>query len=243
MQTTAPVSAQEVIDGAGGRIFRVFPQQQLHWPATDPVVLWDNFDVDSSADFPEHTHRGFEIIMYMVVGGFSHKDETGLAKNIYEGEVLRFTTGRGASHSETPLGERAMGMQLWVNLPRHLKQTEPSAEAISADQVPVETHDWGTIRRIAGEGGAVQIITPIDYREFRFEQNGSYEYTLPDGWRALCYLLEGSAEFDQTALQPKQIGISESGTITINAEAGSRLFLVAGPQQHEQIRFYGPFVD
>ena len=238
-----PVSAQEVIDGAGGRIFRIFPQQQLHWPDTDPVVLWDNFDVDSSADFPEHLHRGFEIIMYMVVGGFSHKDATGLEKDIYEGEVLRFTTGKGATHSETPIGERAMGMQLWVNLPRKMKGIEPSAEMKGAENIPAETFDWGSIKRIAGDNGAIQINTPIDYRDFHFEKSGSYEYTIPEGWRAFGYLLDGSAEFGEIALKPKQIAIAETGTLTINATGDSRLFLVCAAKQNEQIRFYGPIVD
>lgn len=237
--------ARRTPEGVGAVMARAFPTDLLAWPDTDPFVLVDDFHVPPEASFPEHPHRGFEIITYMVQGGFAHRDSTGLEVACRAGGVMRITCGRGVSHSEYPLGdELTRGLQLWVNLPRRLKGLPPEAEAREPSDVPERTFTGGRARVVAGEGGAVQLHTPIRYVDLEFAGGGTWREELGADWTGILYVLEGAVHLgdERVARQSVAVVRGEPG-VEIRAALPARAAWIAGPRQREAIRMYGPFVD
>lgn len=224
---------------------RAFPTDRLAWPDTDPFVLIDDFHVPPDASFPEHPHRGFEIITYMVQGGFAHRDSTGLQVACRPGGVMRITCGRGITHSEFPLGETlTRGLQLWVNLPRRLKGLAPEAEAREPADVPEHTFAGGRVRVIAGEGGAVRLHTPIRYVDVQWAGGATWREELPADWTGILYVLEGSVSLGDRLVHRQSVAVvRDEPEVELRATEPARAAWIAGPRQHEAIRFYGPFVD
>lgn len=238
-------AAPWVPEGLGARMARAFPQPALHWPATDPFLLLDDFHVPPDASFPEHSHRGFEIITYIVQGGFAHRDSTGMAVEVRAGGVMRLTCGQGLRHAEYPVGtDLPRGLQLWVNLPRRLKPLPPEAEARPAEAVPEDSFPGGRRRRIAGAGGAVRIHTPLTYDALHLEAGASWKTTLPADWTGLVYLLDGQIRLNGQTLRPFHLAlVHDEARLPLQAERPSHLAWIAGPRQHEPVRLRGPFVD
>ena len=149
-------SAQAASDGDGVQLKRVIGTQQLNY--LDPFLLLDEFGSDRPLDyiggFPDHPHRGFETVTYMLAGKMRHKDSAGHSGVIETGDVQWMTAGRGIIHSEMPEQTQGMlaGLQLWVNLPAQYKMTEPKYQEYSAEQIPEETRDNNVrLKVIAGQ--------------------------------------------------------------------------------------------
>ena len=124
-------SARWTKEGRGATVRRIFPGPDIRH--LDPFVLLDDFGVRRPAGFPMHPHRGFEAFTYMIEGAFFHKDNLGNESEIFAGGTQRFTSGKGAWHSEMPSTDgRNRGLQLWVNLPRRLKPMPPDYEGTAA---------------------------------------------------------------------------------------------------------------
>src|SRR3977135_3912759 len=159
-EVTRVVQGAPTSDGAGVKLRRVIGQPQL--PELDPFLLLDEFGTDSPDDyiagFPEHPHRGFETVTYMLDGRMRHRDNHGHEGVLEPGGVHGMTAGRGIVHSEMPQQQegRMRGFQLWLNLPARDKMTEPKYQEFGPDRIPVAAAGAGVrVKVIAGQVGPV----------------------------------------------------------------------------------------
>ena len=245
-------------DGAGVKLTRVIGGPAL--PDLDPFLLLDEFGTDKAEDyiagFPEHPHRGFETVTYMLDGRMRHRDNHGNEGLLTSGSVQWMTAGRGLVHSEMPEQEsgRMRGFQLWVNLPAREKMTEPRYQEFAPDHIPVVAPAAGVeVKVIAGRvgdtvGPIVQPATDPVYLDIALQPGVAWEYALPDGHNAFAYVFEGAATVgegdDARALETAEMGVlGGGGALSLRAgEAGARLILVAGTPLREPVVRYGPFV-
>ena len=245
-------------DGAGVKLTRVIGGAAL--PDLDPFLLLDEFGTDKAEDyiagFPEHPHRGFETVTYMLDGRMRHRDNHGNEGLLTSGSVQWMTAGRGLVHSEMPEQEsgRMRGFQLWVNLPAREKMTEPRYQEFAPDHIPVVAPAAGVeVKVIAGRvgdtvGPIVQPATDPVYLDIALQPGVAWEYALPDGHNAFAYVFEGAATVgegdDARLLEAAEMGVlGGGGALSLRAgEAGARLILVAGTPLREPVVRYGPFV-
>jgi len=167
-QLGAVITGQNTSDGAGVKLKRIVSQQQQN--AFDPFILLDEFGSDQAADyiggFPDHPHRGFETVTYMLAGAMRHRDHLGNEGHLRVGDVQWMTAAHGIIHSEMPEQENGLlhGFQLWINLPAKEKMKPPHYQEFAAAQIPcVALADGGYIKVIAGEyqGGNQKISGPV----------------------------------------------------------------------------------
>lgn len=247
-------------DGAGVRLTRIIGRPGLG--ALDPFLLLDEFRSDRGADyiggFPDHPHRGFETVTYMLAGRMRHGDNQGNVGLLRPGSVQWMTAGRGIVHSEMPEQEDGLlqGFQLWVNLPAADKMTAPRYQDIEPEAIPVvEMGNGVTVKVIAGRVGDVKGAvdtgaTEPTYLDVHLPAGGAFDHAVPAGHNAFVYVYEGAATVgegsgggDQT-LARGQIGVLGTGNrIAVAAgDAATRLLIVAGKPLNEPIARHGPFV-
>ena len=252
------VRGQAASDGAGVRLTRVIGGAEL--PDLDPFLLLDEFGTDRAEDyiagFPDHPHRGFETVTYMLDGRMRHKDNHGNEGLLVPGSVQWMTAGRGLVHSEMPeqAEGRMRGFQLWVNLPAKDKMVAPRYQEFSADRIPVvQPADGVSVKVIAGRVGEVAgpIVQPATdplYLDVALAPGKSWEYALPEGHNAFAYAFEGSAALgdgaDARTLGAHEMGVLGGGDLLrLQAgDQGARLILVAGRPLREPVARHGPFV-
>ncbi|HEY7670999.1 MAG TPA: pirin family protein [Gammaproteobacteria bacterium] len=247
---------QPTSDGAGVRMTRVIGTPQLdHF---DPFLLLDEFRSDDPNDyiagFPDHPHRGFETVTYMLAGRMKHGDNQGNTGLLGPGSVQWMTAGRGIVHSEFPQQVEGLmwGFQLWVNLPASDKMTAPRYQDIQADQVPETTLAPGVRARVlTGELGGVAgpvtgVATEPIYYDLHVDKGRDYDVPLPSGHNAFIYIYAGNATVGATAtaLERGEIALLSHGdSVRIVADKDDcRLILVAARPLNEPIARYGPFV-
>ncbi|KAL6072581.1 Pirin, variant 2 [Balamuthia mandrillaris] len=149
------VQAMETEEGAGARVKRSIGTPKLS--DLDPFLMLDEFFVQPPAGFPDHPHRGFETVTYMLEGKFKHKDNKGHAGTIGPGDLQWMTAGRGIIHSEMPATEGVNhGLQLWINLAAKHKMTEPQYQELLAADIPMAREEGVLVRVIAGESCGVK---------------------------------------------------------------------------------------
>jgi len=245
-------------DGAGVRLTRVIGGPEL--PDLDPFLLLDEFGTDRAEDyiagFPDHPHRGFETVTYMLDGRMRHRDNHGNEGLLTSGGVQWMTAGRGLVHSEMPEQEsgRMRGFQLWVNLPAREKMTDPRYQEFGAERIPVAHPAAGVeVRVIAGRAGGVegpirQPATDPLYLDIILAAGSAWEYEVAAGHNAFAYVFEGQATVgeggDARLLETSELGVLGGGTrLVLRAGATpARLILVAGRPLREPVARYGPFV-
>jgi redox-sensitive bicupin YhaK (pirin superfamily) len=250
---------QPTSDGAGVRMTRVIGTPRLdHF---DPFLLLDEFRSDDPNDyiagFPNHPHRGFETVTYMLAGRMRHGDSQGNTGQLGPGSVQWMTAGRGIVHSEFPEQEEGLmwGFQLWVNLPAADKMTAPRYQDIPAERIPaVELGAGVTARVIAGrldgaEGPISAVATAPVYYDFSLEPGAEYEAEVPAGHNVFAYVFQGVAEIgpedDRQRIERGEIALLAEGAGVAMRGAGeeaARLILVGGRPLAEPIARYGPFV-
>ncbi|MFC5481121.1 pirin family protein [Massilia suwonensis] len=250
------ISGQFVMDGAGVKINRVLTntlQRRL-----DPFLMLDAFGSDKAGDyiagFPEHPHRGFETITYMLAGRMRHRDSGGNEGLITDGGVQWMTAGRGVIHSEMPEQNEGLmeGFQLWLNLPARDKLCEPWYRDIPNAEVPRFTTDAGaTVQVIAGAShgvaGAVQRegTEPV-YLDIELPAGASFEQPLPAGHNAFVYVFRGEAVVAGKGVPQTKMAILDNAEgadgVVVKASSPTRLLLIAGRPLKEPIAQYGPFV-
>ena len=249
------VVGQPTSDGAGVRMTRVIGTPRLD--NFDPFLLLDEFRSDNPNDyiggFPDHPHRGFETVTYMLAGNMKHGDNQGNTGHLGPGSVQWMTAGRGIVHSEFPEQEDGLmwGFQLWVNLPASDKMTAPRYQDIPAEDIPqVELAEGVNARVIAGELGGVSgpvsgVATQPIYFDIGLADDKSYTVNLPEGHNAFAYVFEGSAKIGAagTFIQRGEMALLTLGTeLKIEAVDACRCIVVAGRPLNEPIARYGPFV-
>ena len=245
-------------DGAGVKLTRVIGTPQLDM--LDPFLMLDEFGTDRAEDylagFPEHPHRGFETVTYMLDGRMRHKDNRGNEGLLVPGSVQWMTAGRGLVHSEMPEQQegRMRGFQLWVNLPASDKMVEPRYQEFAPERIPVATPADGVIVKvIAGrvgdiEGPISQPATGPVYLDVALEPGATWQVPLPEGHNAFAYVFEGAATLgwgeDARELQAHELAVLGGGELLdLRALASAaRLIVVAGRPLREPVARHGPFV-
>jgi len=250
------INGQAVTDGAGVKIKRVLTQPLQR--RLDPFLMLDAFGSDKPGDyiagFPEHPHRGFETVSYMIHGSMRHKDSAGNEGLITDGGVQWMTAGRGVAHSEMPEQTDGLmeGFQLWLNLPARDKMSAPWYRDIPSEQVPQFATDQGaTVRVIAGvshgvQGAVQRAATEPIYLDISLPANAVFEQSLPPGHNAFIYVFRGQVAVDQQDVPLQRMAIlansPDADGVRIVASQDSRVILVAGRPLGEPIAQYGPFV-
>jgi redox-sensitive bicupin YhaK (pirin superfamily) len=250
------LGGQFVMDGAGVKINRVLTQPLQR--RLDPFLMLDAFGSDKAGDyiagFPEHPHRGFETVTYMLAGRMRHRDSAGNEGLVSDGGVQWMTAGRGVAHSEMPEQNEGLmeGFQLWLNLPAKDKMCEPWYRDIPSEEVPRFTLPSGAeVQVIAGSShgidGAVQreATQPL-YLDIHLPEGVEFEQPLAAGHNAFFYVYRGEVVVDGKAVPQARMAILDNAQgadgVKIKAGADSRLILIAGRPLNEPIAQYGPFV-
>ena len=254
------VQGEDTQDGAGVRLTRVLSHDLQ--ARLDPFLMLDAFGSDNPGDyiagFPNHPHRGFETVTYMIAGRMRHKDSGGHEGLLQNGGVQWMTAGRGLTHSEMPEQEEGAmeGFQLWLNLAAKNKLCEPWYRDIQSEDIPeVMTPNKVLVRVIAGHAhgldGAVQRDTTAPlYLDLQFPHKAGavFEQPLPATHNAFVYVYRGGLDVVQgdnaTAVPIQRMAIltNEGDGLVLRAQANTRAILIAGQPLHEPIAQYGPFV-
>ena len=243
-------------DGAGVSLTRVLTgklQRRL-----DPYLMLDAFGSDDPDDyiagFPDHPHRGFETITYMLAGRMRHRDSAGHEGLLGDGGVQWMTAGSGVIHSEIPEQEDGVmeGFQLWLNLPAKNKMAKPWYKDFASGDIPeYVTAEGVTVRVIAGSSNGVsgavtrEVTEPI-YLDIHLPAGTSFSTALPAPHNAFIYTYRGATKVAGTQVDVQRMGILSNTEgadgITVSATEATRLILVAGKPLNEPIVQYGPFV-
>lgn len=232
--------AVSVPEGSGVTVKRLMPTEELR--NYDPFVLWDHFDIEAGG-FPEHPHRGFEAITYLFSGGMRHTDNLGNKGTVYAGGAQRFTAGRGIEHSEFPDGHAA-GIQLWINLPKRLKNIAPDYQQLEDHMISEIEEDGVNMRTIAGEDGAISLHTAVEYLDIRLKAGSEFRRSVAANWRGLIYIVEGEALVNlHSASAGEALLIEDISPVHIASGEGARLMWCFGAPHQEPIFQHGPFVD
>jgi quercetin 2,3-dioxygenase len=240
-------------DGAGVKLTRLVGSPYL--PDVDPFLMLDTFRSDNPKDyvagFPEHPHRGFETVSYMVKGSIAHRDNHGGQGLVTDGGVQWMTAGRGVAHSEMPAQTdgQMFGFQLWINLPAAEKMRAPWYADIPAAAIPEFRVGAATVKLVAGEwnghaGPAPRRTTMPFIADVSLTADASIEVPLPETHAGFVYVFEGELRVDGESVSAAEVGVlSDGGALSVSAaEGGARFLVVAGKPIGEPIAKYGPFV-
>lgn len=259
------VDSIETLEGGGFLVRRPFPTYAFS--EYDPFLLLDEMGPADLAPgeakgAPDHPHRGFETVTYVLSGELEHKDSRGHAGRLSAGDVQWMTAGAGVVHSEMPSAEferaggRMHAFQLWVNLPKRDKMMKPRYQEIPSAQIPkaVSTDGLVTVNVIAGEALGQQAVietrTPIIYLHYQLKPGGSVTQRVPSEYNAFAYVIDGEGFFGserERARDGQMILYAQDGDevqIQNSADAVTTLnvLLIAGLPLNEPVVRYGPFV-
>lgn len=259
------VNSVETFEGAGFLVRRPFPTPRFS--EFDPFLLLDemgpmDLGPGEAKGAPDHPHRGFETVTYMLSGEMEHKDSRGHAGKLRPGDVQWMTAGAGVVHSEMPsaaferAGGRMHGFQLWVNLPQRDKMIKPRYQEIPSSQIPKATSSDGlvTANVIAGEAlgqkAVIETRTPIIYLHYQIKPGGSVMQQVPRAYNCFAYVIDGEGKFGAEAergMDGQMVLLAQDGDevrIENSADAKTTLevLLIAGLPLNEPVARYGPFV-
>lgn len=245
-------------EGDGMTVNRVFPTQSIG--RLDPFLMLDEmgpmtFEPGARAGFPDHPHRGFETVTYLLDGEFEHKDSHGNRGRLGPGDVQWMTAGSGVVHSEMPAarlrekGGRLHGLQLWVNLPKKDKMMHPRYQEFPGSGIPAVQVPGGVVKVVAGEfGGKSAVIDtriPIQFLHAKLDADGTVAFRVPAGHHGFVYCLGGAGSVDATMVKHRDNAILAEGTTEVPIVAGRdgiECILVSGKPLNEPVFQYGPFV-
>ena len=243
-------------DGAGVKLTRVLTQPLQR--RLDPFLMLDAFGSDNPDDyiagFPDHPHRGFETITYMIAGRMRHRDSAGHEGLLENGGVQWMTAGRGVIHSEIPQQEAGVmeGFQLWLNLPARDKMCAPWYRDFAAADLPRFITDAGVdVTVIAGAshgvtGAVTREATAPLYLDLHLPAGARFEQPLPAGHNAFVYAYRGEVRIGAETLPAQRMAIlandAEADGVVIEATGEAKVLLIAGRPLNEPIAQYGPFV-
>jgi redox-sensitive bicupin YhaK (pirin superfamily) len=243
-------------DGAGVKLTRVLTQDLQQ--RLDPFLMLDNFRSDDPDDyiagFPDHPHRGFETVTYMIAGRMRHSDNAGHQGLLQNGGVQWMTAGRGIIHSEMPEQEDGVmeGFQLWLNLPARRKMIPAWYRDIPREEIPeYQTTQGVTVRVIAGssngiEGAMKREDTEPLYLDIELPAGSSFSTAFPARYNAFVHVYRGELTIGGKTLGESRMGIlansPQADGATFGAAVPARAILVAGMPLGEPIVQHGPFV-
>ncbi len=241
-------------DGAGVKLTRVLTQ--AYQRRLDPFLMLDAFGSDKPGDyiagFPDHPHRGFETVTYMLAGRMRHRDSAGHEGLLQNGDVQWMTAGRGVIHSEMPEQEDGLmeGFQLWLNLPSRSKMVAPWYRDIPHSRIPSYVTPEGIeVLVIAGksngvEGAVTREITEPVYLDLSLPAGGIFSTAIPVSHNAFVYVYRGKIRVAGENVEEKRMAIltNDADGIILEAERDARVIVVAGKPLGEPIVQHGPFV-
>lgn len=243
-------------DGAGVKLTRVLTQPLQR--RLDPFLMLDAFGSDKPDDyiagFPDHPHRGFETITYMIAGRMLHRDSAGHEGLLENGGVQWMTAGRGVIHSEIPQQEEGLmeGFQLWLNLPGRDKLCAPWYRDFASGELPRFATAGGVeVTVIAGEshgvaGAVTRDATAPLYLDLHLPAGTSFTQALPAGHNAFVYVYRGEVSVSGAAVPVQRMAIlanePEADGVVIASVGEAKVLLIAGRPLNEPIAQYGPFV-
>ncbi|HET7403716.1 MAG TPA: pirin family protein [Usitatibacter sp.] len=250
------LAGQPTSDGAGVKLTRVLTQPLQR--RLDPFLMLDAFGTENPEDyiagFPDHPHRGFETVTYMIAGRMRHRDSAGHEGLLQNGGVQWMTAGRGVVHSELPEQEQGAmeGFQLWLNLPAKDKLRDPWYRDFQAADIPeVTTAEGVKVRVIAGESHGVagamrrEVTEPL-YLDLEIPAGATFEQPLAAGHNAFVYVFRGAVQVEGVAVPTQRMAIlandPSSDGVVLRASEPARALLIAGRPLREPIAQYGPFV-
>lgn len=255
-------------EGAGVKLYRVFGGLELA-ELTDPFLLLDHFGSRHPHEylmgFPWHPHRGIETVTYLLKGEVKHADSTGVEGVIRTGDVQWMTAGSGIFHEEMPRPTRVrrgeveevdpevFGFQLWVNLPRAKKMTDPRYKNLRRELVPrVRTDEGAEVVLIAGrlyepgtgvvEGPASDLHVPVVYMDVRVEEGASFAFTAKEGHTVLAYVYEGRVTLNGREVGRGELAIFDRSGGEVEAVGEGKFLLLSGRPLGEPIAWRGPIV-
>ncbi len=243
---------QQVPEGVGAKVRRIIGSKDL--PRLDPFLVLDHFATKLPGGFPDHPHRGFETVTYMLEGQIKHQDFKGNAGTLGPGDLQWMTAGKGILHAEMPASfdEESVGFQLWINLAGKDKFCDPEYQEISKEKVLTATKDGVTVKVIAGESlglkGPIYARTPALYLDVYMEPNSSFSQIIPQGWNAMSYVYKGEAYYGENK---QKIGVNTCTLLKKDTnellvvetkEQGAKFIIIAGQPLNEKVVQYGPFV-
>ena len=259
-QLATVITGQNTSDGAGVKLKRIVSQQQKN--AFDPFILLDEFGSDDAADyiggFPDHPHRGFETVTYMLKGAMLHRDHLGNEGHLRAGDVQWMTAAHGIIHSEMPEQENGLlhGFQLWINLPAKEKMKPPHYQEFAAAKIPhIALADGGYIKVIAGEyitetqttsGPVTGVTTQPLYFDVLLSPKQQLDIPVAAQHTVLVYVYKGELAIGASdkVLKAGQLGQLQNGdNIQLATQDQPARFLVlAALPLKEPVVQSGPFV-
>jgi quercetin 2,3-dioxygenase len=259
------IDSIETTEGEAFVVHRSFPNNVIL--DFDPFLLLDEIGPKDLAPgeakgAPDHPHRGFETVTYMLEGRFEHRDSRGHAGKLGPGDVQWMTAGSGVVHSEMPekefarIGGRLHGFQLWVNLPRQDKYSRPHYQEIPSSKIPLVTNGDVTARIIAGDALGTRAIIetriPIIYVHFTLQPGARTVLSVPKEYNTFAYVVGGQSNFgpnnNQKEVHRGQMVIFENNGDQIEVKASKNtkspfdILIIGGTPINEPIARYGPFV-
>jgi redox-sensitive bicupin YhaK (pirin superfamily) len=247
-------TAGEVADGAGAHVHRSIGSPHLH--NLDPFLLLDEFNVGLPGGFPDHPHRGFETVTYVLPtskGGMQHEDFMENKGELRPGDLQWMTPGRGIMHAEMPTStEPAHGLQLWINLPKERKMIKPRYQEISRETVPHAFNEDRSVEAIVFAGdvfgykGPVETEAPVTYVHFLLQPGATLEYSIPSSHNVFVYGVSGTGNVAGTNVQAHEaIAMEKEGDgvlLTATQDDNLEVVIMTGEPLSEPVFQYGPFV-
>ncbi len=251
-------------EGGGFIVRRPFPTAEISY--VDPFLLLDemgpaDYGPGEAVGAPDHPHRGFETVTYMLDGEFEHEDSAGHKGKLSAGDVQWMTAGHGVIHSEVPSarivkeGGRVHGFQIWVNLPKRDKLMAPRYQEIAAAKIPVAASPDGKARgkiiagSAFGRSAVIETRIPIVYQDWTIEPGGEVSLALDREIHPFVYVFEGEAEVgaELRQLAEGEVAIFGEGdtvklSVSKDAKKAARMLLLGGKPLNEPVARYGPFV-
>jgi redox-sensitive bicupin YhaK (pirin superfamily) len=252
------ITAHKQLEGGGFVVRRPLPSAGLEH--IDPFLLLDelgpvDYAPGEAVGAPDHPHRGFETVTYMLEGAFEHEDSAGHRGRLGPGDVQWMTAGAGIVHSEEPArdmvekGGRSHGFQIWVNLPAKHKMTKPRYQEVQASGIPRAQTADGLARGviIAGEAlgvrAVIDTLTPIVYQDWTLDAGADVSIAIAAEQRAMVYAFEGAVEIGGQQVRDGQLAVLGDGDVVrLRAAQAGRVLLLAGVPHREPVARYGPFV-
>jgi hypothetical protein len=247
------VRAHAVTEGAGVTVHRTIGTPALR--NLDPFLMLDHFGSDNPdeyiAGFPDHPHRGFITLTYMLDGHMLHRDSMGNQGDLQSGGAQWMKAASGVIHSEMPQQSEGLmrGFQLWINLPASEKMSEPAYQEFSPAAIPMHSGDGERVKVLSGQyldtrGPINDPHTGVLYLDIALDADTEFRHNFDSGLQAFIYVFEGSVTLEGTPLPQHTFAVLGKGDALqlASGDNGARFILVAGRPLGEPIEQYGPFV-
>jgi redox-sensitive bicupin YhaK (pirin superfamily) len=252
------VPARQFVEGGGFIVHRPFPVDGLSY--VDPFLLIDEmgpakYGPGEAKGAPDHPHRGFETVTYMMEGAMQHEDSHGHRGEIRSGDVQWMTAGAGVIHAEMPAAEimerggKMHGFQIWVNLPKEKKMSPPRYQEYGRATLPEYREDGRWVRVIAGEADGrrspIETTVPTTMLHVKLDAGSVADFAIAPGSNAIVHTISGSGSVLEAKLGAHDVAIVEEAPADLRLSAGPEGFealLLAGVPLGEPVARYGPFV-